>query len=108
MPCRCARAGLPIRPAFSRKLPSRPKLRRQLGMAQHTPAVLLVGGGEGMGALEETVAQLDKKLGDKCQVRAEAEGGKPVPTCTSRYGTVAPQALKRCRCAAPYASTRHH
>lgn len=60
--------GLPIRPAFSRKLPSRPKLRRQLGMAQHTPAVLLVGGGEGMGALEETVAQLDKKLGDKCQV----------------------------------------
>ncbi|PNW74102.1 hypothetical protein CHLRE_13g585301v5 [Chlamydomonas reinhardtii] len=60
--------GLPIRPAFSRRLPPKPRLRRQLGMAPALPAVLLVGGGEGMGALEETVAQLDSRLGDKCQV----------------------------------------
>ncbi|KAG2497185.1 hypothetical protein HYH03_004774 [Edaphochlamys debaryana] len=60
--------GLPIRPVFTRRLPPRPKLRRALGMDTELPAVLLVGGGEGMGALEETVSQLDAKLGDKAQV----------------------------------------
>ncbi|EFJ50227.1 hypothetical protein VOLCADRAFT_58564, partial [Volvox carteri f. nagariensis] len=60
--------GLPIRPSFSRPLPPRHALRRSLGMSPNLPAVLLVGGGEGMGALEETVAQLDARLGDKCQV----------------------------------------
>ncbi|GIL64514.1 hypothetical protein Vafri_18412 [Volvox africanus] len=60
--------GLPIRPSFSRPLSSRRVLRRSLGMATGLPAVLLVGGGEGMGALEETVSQLDARLGDKCQV----------------------------------------
>ncbi|KXZ47364.1 hypothetical protein GPECTOR_36g86 [Gonium pectorale] len=60
--------GLPIRPAFSRPLPPRPKLRRSLGMDPSLPAVLLVGGGEGMGALEDTVEQLGRRLGDRCQV----------------------------------------
>ena len=35
--------GLPIRPAFSQKLPAKRKLRRQLGMDLDKPAVLLVG-----------------------------------------------------------------
>eukprot|EP00798_Chlamydomonas_sp_ICE-L_P010017 gene10017-7904_t len=50
--------GLPIRPVFSKPLPSQPALRSKLGMAPKTPAVLLVGGGEGMGALEQTVDDL--------------------------------------------------
>ena len=45
-----------------------PPPRRQLGMDASVPAVLLVGGGEGMGALEDTVAQLDKELGSSAQV----------------------------------------
>ena len=35
--------GLPIRPAFSQKLPAKRKLRKQLGMDLDKPAVLLVG-----------------------------------------------------------------
>ena len=35
--------GLPIRQAFSQKLPAKRKLRRQLGMDLDKPAVLLVG-----------------------------------------------------------------
>lgn len=61
-------AGLPIRPIFSRPLPHRRALKRRLGLDPGLPAVLLVGGGEGMGALEETVVQLDKQLGDAAQV----------------------------------------
>jgi len=35
--------GLPIRPSFSQKLPSKRRLRQQLGMDLQKPAVLLVG-----------------------------------------------------------------
>lgn len=35
--------GLPIRPSFSQKLPSKHRLRQQLGMGLQKPAVLLVG-----------------------------------------------------------------
>ena len=35
--------GLPIRPAFSQKLPNKHKLRQQLGLDLQKPAVLLVG-----------------------------------------------------------------
>ncbi|KAG1673872.1 hypothetical protein FOA52_012897 [Chlamydomonas sp. UWO 241] len=60
--------GLPIRPAFSRGLPSKKSLKRQLGLIPTTtPAVLLVGGGEGMGKLEETVDEMAAQLGEGCQ-----------------------------------------
>lgn len=54
--------GLPIRPAFAR--PPRPKadLRTELGMALRLPAVLLVGGGEGIGPVEEIAALCDASL----------------------------------------------
>lgn len=35
------------------------------------PAILLVGGGEGMGKLQATVQQLDLKLQGKAQVRQQ-------------------------------------
>jgi UDP-N-acetylglucosamine:LPS N-acetylglucosamine transferase len=67
-----APTGLPIRPIFSKPLPARKQLRKRLGLDPSLPAVLLVGGGEGMGKLEETVAQLDGQLGDKAQVGGAA------------------------------------
>jgi 1,2-diacylglycerol 3-beta-galactosyltransferase len=42
-------SGLPIRPAFAHSPVKKPVLRQQLGMDPDLPAVLLVGGGEGMG-----------------------------------------------------------
>ncbi|MBE2237067.1 MAG: glycosyltransferase [Caldilineaceae bacterium] len=54
--------GLPIRPAFAR--PPRPQaaLRAALGMALELPAVLLIGGGEGIGPVEEIAATCDASL----------------------------------------------
>jgi hypothetical protein len=43
-------------------------LCRQLGMAADVPAILLVGGGEGMGQLEATVEELNKHLHKRAQV----------------------------------------
>lgn len=60
--------GLPIRPAFSRSYPSKKRLRRHLGMHASAPAVLLVGGGEGMGPVEKTVSALAENVGGACQV----------------------------------------
>jgi hypothetical protein len=61
-------AGLPIRPIFSHKLPAKGAMRRKLGMDSSRPAVLLVGGGEGMGKLEATVDEIAQQLGPECQV----------------------------------------
>lgn len=41
------------------------------GLLQDVPAILLVGGGEGMGKLQATVQQLDLKLQGKAQVRQQ-------------------------------------
>ncbi|BDA40481.1 probable monogalactosyldiacylglycerol synthase, chloroplas [Coccomyxa sp. Obi] len=62
--------GLPIRPAFSAKIASKHSLRKRLGLDRHLPTVLLVGGGEGMGAIEQTLDALDARLGGACQVVA--------------------------------------
>ena len=47
--------GLPVRPAFSGPLPSKPELRAKLGLDPDAKVALLVGGGEGMGPVEKTV-----------------------------------------------------
>jgi hypothetical protein len=41
------------------------------GLLQDEPAILLVGGGEGMGKLQATVQQLDAKLQGAAQVRRQ-------------------------------------
>ena len=61
-------AGLPIRPVFSKPLPAKKAMKKALGLRPDLPAVLLVGGGEGMGQLEVTVDQIAEKLGGICQV----------------------------------------
>jgi 1,2-diacylglycerol 3-beta-galactosyltransferase len=55
--------GLPIRPAFSRPARPKPELRQLLGMAGELPAVLLIGGGEGVGPVEQIAYQLGRTLG---------------------------------------------
>lgn len=66
--------GLPIRPAFSKPPAKREPLRRRLGLHPTLPAVLMVGGGEGMGQLETTVREIANK-GTKCQVRDRPRPG---------------------------------
>jgi 1,2-diacylglycerol 3-beta-galactosyltransferase len=55
--------GLPIRPAFSRPPRPKPELRTMLGMDAALPAALLIGGGEGVGPVEQIAGELAKSLG---------------------------------------------
>lgn len=57
--------GLPVRPSFVRPVRPKPELRRELGMDEHLPAVLLMGGGEGMGPIEATARALGDALYDE-------------------------------------------
>lgn len=57
--------GLPIRPSFCRAIISKDKLREELEMDHNLPAVLLMGGGEGMGPVEATAKALGEALFDE-------------------------------------------
>ncbi|KAK4764329.1 hypothetical protein SAY87_013767 [Trapa incisa] len=63
--------GLPIRPSFARAVHLKDKLREELEMDPDLPAVLLMGGGEGMGPVKKTAMALGKSLFDK-------NAGKPI------------------------------
>lgn len=63
--------GLPIRPSFCRAVLSKDDLRVELEMDPILPAVLLMGGGEGMGPVKKTAKALGEALFDK-------ELGKPI------------------------------
>ncbi len=54
--------GLPILPAFARAPRPKPDLRTELEMAPDLPAVLLIGGGEGIGPVEEIAVACDASL----------------------------------------------
>jgi 1,2-diacylglycerol 3-beta-galactosyltransferase len=51
--------GLPIADRFCKPVGDRAALREKLGWPQQKPAVLLVGGGEGMGPLERTALAIN-------------------------------------------------
>jgi len=55
-------SGLPIRPAFAEPPPLRNRLRADLGMDAALPAVLVMGGGDGVGPVEEIAVELDAAL----------------------------------------------
>ncbi|KAK8535189.1 hypothetical protein V6N12_056718 [Hibiscus sabdariffa] len=57
--------GLPIRPSFVKPVRPKIELRRELGMDEYLPAVLLMGGGEGMGPIESTARALGNALYDE-------------------------------------------
>ena len=50
--------GLPVADRFCHPAGDRTQLREQLGWTQDLPVVLLVGGGEGMGPLEQNAAAI--------------------------------------------------
>ncbi len=62
--------GLPIRPTFARPVASREGLRRELGLVEDLPAVLLMGGGEGMGPVGRIARAIASRL-------AEGGAGRP-------------------------------
>ncbi|KAF7838742.1 monogalactosyldiacylglycerol synthase 2, chloroplastic-like [Senna tora] len=63
--------GLPIRPSFARAVLSKDQIREELGIDLNLPAVLLMGGGEGMGPVKETAMALGESLYDR-------EADKPI------------------------------
>lgn len=63
--------GLPIRPSFCRAVLVKDDLRKELELDPELPAVLLMGGGEGMGPVKKTAKALGDALFDK-------ELGKPI------------------------------
>ena len=60
--------GLPTRPAFAAPLPSKPVLRKRLGLRPTGFTVLLMGGGEGMGSLEATASAAAEALPSTSQL----------------------------------------
>ncbi|KAH7688488.1 1,2-diacylglycerol 3-beta-galactosyltransferase protein [Dioscorea alata] len=57
--------GLPIRPSFCRAILVKDDLRTELEMDPELPAVLLMGGGEGMGPVKKTAKALGEALFDE-------------------------------------------
>ena len=60
--------GLPIRPSFNNMPRPKPEIRADLGMDEHAKTVMLVGGGEGMGKLEEIAEALENALSPEDQI----------------------------------------
>ncbi|XP_010413816.1 PREDICTED: monogalactosyldiacylglycerol synthase 3, chloroplastic-like [Camelina sativa] len=54
--------GLPVRPSFPRTIINKDELRRELEIDLNLPAVLLMGGGEGMGPVQKTAKALGVSL----------------------------------------------
>lgn len=52
--------GMPIDPKFTRPTESKEDLRKKFGLVQDVPVVLLVGGGEGSGGLQEAVRAISR------------------------------------------------
>lgn len=63
--------GLPVHPGFAERLVSKAEARKSLGWDPDLPAVLLVGGGEGMGPLYKTARAInDRNLNHQMAVIA--------------------------------------
>lgn len=69
--------GLPIRPSFWEENRSRDELRRELGMALNIPAVLLVGGGDGVGGLQAIAKAIATRIAEE----VGTAGGQIVVVC---------------------------
>lgn len=64
--------GLPIRPVFAQAPRARSVLRQELGMDGELPAVLVVGGGEGMGPVGQIARRVAQAL-----AAGEKHAGRP-------------------------------
>lgn len=69
--------GLPVHPQFAQRLTDKASARHQLGWDPDLPAILMVGGGEGMGPLYKTARAVnDRQL--KCQLVIIAGRNQPL------------------------------
>ncbi len=53
--------GLPVHPNFAARLTDKATARRELGWRQDVPAVLIIGGGDGMGPLFKTAKAINRR-----------------------------------------------
>ena len=63
-PSKIVMHGLPIRPAFWKPQKSKSAARKALDLTQKVRTVLLMGGGDGVGGLEQITTQLANRLGE--------------------------------------------
>ncbi|XP_010490196.1 PREDICTED: monogalactosyldiacylglycerol synthase 3, chloroplastic, partial [Camelina sativa] len=61
--------GLPVRPSFPRTIINKDELRRELEIDLNLPAVLLMGGGEGMGPVQKTAKALGDSLYNSKEIK---------------------------------------
>ena len=66
-PTQVRQYGLPVRPAFADPQPAKAEIRKTLQMHPDLPAVLLVGGGDGIGPVAAIAQQLEKHLSSSGQ-----------------------------------------
>lgn len=69
--------GLPVHPRFTERLTDKASARESLGWDPDLPALLMVGGGEGMGPLYKTCRAINDR-GLKCQLAVIAGRNKPL------------------------------
>ncbi|WP_164491793.1 MGDG synthase family glycosyltransferase [Staphylospora marina] len=60
--CRLVETGIPVDPSFYREV-SRDEAKRRLGLIPDLPVVLVMGGGTGMGPMEQLVQELSRPEG---------------------------------------------
>nr|MBC7243757.1 hypothetical protein [Chloroflexota bacterium] len=72
--------GLPIRPAFAQTPPPKSLVRQQLGLMPEVKAVLIAGGGEGMGPVGEIARAVAQRLAVNGQ-GARSPAGQLVVIC---------------------------
>lgn len=73
-PSQLRQFGLPIRPAFAQKPPPKPTMRQRLGMLPDVKAVLIAGGGEGMGPVGEIAQAVAERLAARGQAVGQPAG----------------------------------
>lgn len=69
--------GLPVRPAFWREGRDKQSVKGELGLVQHLPTVLIVGGGDGVGG----VGRIARAIADRLDTSGDAPGGQIVVVC---------------------------
>ena len=83
--------GIPIDPAFGKRC-DRFELRNELGLAPADPIVLIMGGGLGMGSLEEAVNTLAGSMVD-CQLVVVTGTNRPLFDRLSRKAAAMPRRM---------------
>lgn len=76
-PAQLMNTGLPVHPRFALGLKAKDEARRELGWDPHLPAVLVVGGGEGMGPVYKVARAIDERA-TRCQLIIIAGNNKPL------------------------------